>query len=133
MRSNKQQPLVFARHSLGGINRGPDGPLSPSGVYQRAQRLWGKQGIGRLTLHPARHTYASLIIAAGENVKAVQAYLGHSSITTTFDRYGHLFPGAEQESAQRLQRFLDAAAGEIDPADHPAEQSAEPADTGRNA
>jgi integrase len=47
------------------------------------------------------------MIAAGENAKALQTYLGHSSITTTYDRYGHLMPGAERESADRLSAYLD--------------------------
>lgn len=45
-----------------------------------------------LRIHDLRHTCASLLIAAGANPKAVQAHLGHSSITVTLDRYTHLFP-----------------------------------------
>jgi len=44
-------------------------------------------------LHEARHTCASVLIAAGVNAKAITHYLGHSSIDVTFDRYGHLMPG----------------------------------------
>ena len=47
------------------------------------------------------------MIAAEESPKALQTYLGHSSITTTYDRYGHLMPAAETASANRLQRYLD--------------------------
>jgi integrase len=47
------------------------------------------------------------MITAGENAKALQTYLGHSSITTTYDRYGHLMPGAERESADRLSAYLE--------------------------
>ena len=50
-------------------------------------------------MHEARHTYASLMIAAGVNAKALSTYMGHASITITLDRYGHLFPGAEDEAA----------------------------------
>jgi integrase len=48
------------------------------------------------------------MIAAEESPKALQTYLGHSSITTTYDRYGHMMPAAEAASANRLQRYLDA-------------------------
>lgn len=41
--------------------------------------------------HDLRHTAASLAIASGANVKAVQAMLGHGSAKMTLDRYGHLF------------------------------------------
>jgi integrase len=57
-------------------------------------------------LHEARHTYASLMIAAGVNVKALSVYMGHSSITITLDRYGHLLPGAEGEAAELLDAYL---------------------------
>jgi hypothetical protein len=59
-----------------------------------------------------RHTYGTLLIAAGETPKAVQTYMGHSSITITFDRYGHLVPAAEDASALALQAYLDAVEGE---------------------
>ncbi len=63
---------------------------------------------------------STLIIAAGVNAKALQTFMGHSSITVTLDRYGHLFPGSEQEAADLLDAYLiDAAerarAAEIEP------------------
>jgi integrase len=57
-------------------------------------------------LHEARHTFASLMIAAGVNAKRLATYMGHASITVTLDRYGHLFPGNEEESADLLDAFL---------------------------
>lgn len=62
--------------------------------------------MGRLRLHQARHTYASFMIAAGVNAKALSSFLGHSSIKVTFDLYGHLMPGTEAEAAALLDRFL---------------------------
>jgi integrase len=100
--------LVFARSSLAGRRRGPDGPFSDTAVSQRARKRWEEQGVRPISLHECRHTYASLLIAAGVPAKAVQTYMGHSSITTTYDRYGHLMPDTEQESAEMLQKFLDA-------------------------
>jgi integrase len=57
----------------------------------------------RLRFHDLRHTCASLLIAQGASVKAVQAQLGHASATVTLDRYGHLFPDELQQLADRLQ------------------------------
>jgi integrase len=64
-----------------------------------------------LGMHEARHTYASLMIAAGVGPKALCEFMGHSSITTTLDLYGHLFPGAHAEAALALDAYLDAQAG----------------------
>jgi integrase len=57
----------------------------------------------RLRFHDLRHTCASLLIAQGASVKAVQAQLGHASATVTLDRYGHLSPDELQRLADRLQ------------------------------
>ncbi len=46
------------------------------------------------------------MIAAGVNPKALQTFMGHSSITVTLDRYGHLFPGSEGEAAVLLDAYL---------------------------
>jgi integrase len=61
---------------------------------------------GGFGLHACRHAYASFMIAAGVNAKTLSAYMGHSSITVTVDRYGHLFPGNEAEAAGLLDRYL---------------------------
>jgi len=62
-------------------------------------------------LHEARHTFASLMIAAGVNAKALSCYMGHSSVTITYDRYGHLMPGNENESVALLDAYLANAEG----------------------
>ena len=46
------------------------------------------------------------MIAAGVNAKTLSLYMGHSSIVMTMDRYGHLFPGNEKDSAEKLDAFL---------------------------
>ena len=60
-----------------------------------------------MTLHSCRHTFASLLIAAGENPKAVQEFMGHATITMTFDLYGHLFPGSREEARTRMDAYLE--------------------------
>ena len=53
-----------------------------------------------------RHTFASLMIAAGENPKAMQTFMGHVTIQMTFDRYGHLFPGSRDQARARMDEYL---------------------------
>ncbi|HEU4706524.1 MAG TPA: tyrosine-type recombinase/integrase [Solirubrobacterales bacterium] len=86
-------------------------PFQATVVYRRADKAWEKAGLGRLRLHQARHTYASFMIAAGVNAKALSAFMGHSSIKVTFDLYGHLMPGTEAEAAALLDRYLGAEVG----------------------
>jgi integrase len=59
-------------------------------------------GLTPFRFHDLRHTYVALLIAAGAHPKWLQAQLGHSSISQTLDRYGHLFPDASEPFMQRL-------------------------------
>ena len=62
-----------------------------------------------LRAHDLRHTAASLLIREGASVKAVQRSLGHKSAVMTLDRYGHLWPDALEDLAERLDRARTAA------------------------
>jgi integrase len=84
----------------------PDRPFHANVVYRRADLAWRKAGLGRLRLHQARHTYASFMIAAGINAKALSTFMGHSSIKVTFDLYGHLMPGTQAEAAALMDAYL---------------------------
>ena len=79
----------------------------------RRQKVAEQEGskpeeLERITLHACRHTYASLMIAAGVNAKALSTFMGHARISITLDRYGHLMPGSEAESAALLDDYLSA-------------------------
>jgi integrase len=91
-------------------NRRGDKPFNPSTTNQRAKDAWSSPNLNPITLHECRHTYAAYMIAAGINTKALSTYMGHSSITTTLDRYGHLLPGNETEAGNLLETWLTRAA-----------------------
>jgi integrase len=106
----------LARHRLAhGANglafgRTPEVPFQPTSVMNRARRAWKDAGLEPITLHEARHTYASLMIAANVNAKTLSTYMGHAGVAITYDRYGHLMPGNEAEAAGLLDAYLDRAA-----------------------
>jgi integrase len=81
-------------------------PSTPPPPNQRAQKAWANAGLQPIGLHDCRHSYASYMIAAGINPKALSTYMGHTSITITLDRYGHLLPGNEHEAAHLLHTWL---------------------------
>jgi integrase len=56
----------------------------------------------QIRFHDLRHTYASLLIDQGENMKYIQRQLGHSSIKVTMDIYGHLMSDVNHEAATKL-------------------------------
>jgi integrase len=84
-------------------------PFGAVGLVKRADRAWRKAGLDRITLHECRHTFASLMIAAGVNAKALSTYMGHANISITLDRYGHLMPGNEDAAAALLDAYLERA------------------------
>jgi integrase len=110
--------LVFGREA--------DKPFAPVTIGKRAARAWqaandaererteldGRrpQLLAPLTLHAARHTFASMAIDAGiTNPKAIQEAMGHSKIQTTYDLYGHLLPGSRDEMRERMDAYLAKA------------------------
>jgi integrase len=101
LKSGKADGFVFGRTS--------EQPFNPSSVWLRADTAWKNAKLAPIGLHEARHTFASFMIAAGVNAKALATYMGHSSVTTTFDRYGHLMPGNESEAAALLDAYLTGA------------------------
>jgi integrase len=83
-------------------------PFSASSIGERAQRAWKVVELEPISLHECRHTFASLMIAAGVNAKALSTFMGHANISITLDRYGHLMPGAEDEAAGLMDAYLQA-------------------------
>ncbi|MDN4595913.1 tyrosine-type recombinase/integrase [Leifsonia virtsii] len=66
-------------------------------------------------IHDLRHYYASLLIAAGLDIKTVQARLRHASAKTTLDTYGHLWPDTDESARAAVSvAFADRPAARAD-------------------
>ncbi|MBF0475102.1 MAG: site-specific integrase [Deltaproteobacteria bacterium] len=70
-----------------------------------------KAGIPQIRFHDLRHTYASILIEQGENIKYIQSQLGHASPTVTLNVYAHLMKPTNQEAALRLEKTVFGATG----------------------
>lgn len=81
-------------------------PLEERNVLRRFQKICESIGLPRLRLYDLRHTHASLLINEGVHPKRISERLGHSSIKLTMDTYGHLFDGADQESAAKMEKLF---------------------------
>ncbi len=118
---SKLHPLAPKRQRF--VNDGPGSASEPVPSNPPGERRAGAIGpasdllrqlvavdvLKRITLHECRHTFASLMIAAGVNAKALSTYMGHANIAITLDRYGHLMPGNEEEAASLLDAYLERA------------------------
>lgn len=94
-------------------------PAPGGGVLQPTswrRRFWHPAtqaaGLEGLRIHDLRHTAVSLWIEHGADIKRVQSRAGHSSVTFTLDRYGHLYPDADTALADRLGEAMAAARDE---------------------
>jgi integrase len=60
--------------------------------------LWwpGRNSADGRSRSTRRHTFASLMIAAGVNAKGLATYMGHASVTITLDRYGQMLDGLKK-------------------------------------
>ncbi|MFF0151076.1 tyrosine-type recombinase/integrase [Micromonospora sp. NPDC005203] len=78
-----------------------------SGVWKPAIRATGIPDNRHNGMHVLRHTYASVLLDAGESIKALSAYLGHADPGFTLRTYTHLLPASED----RTRRAIDEALG----------------------
>ncbi|RKX23600.1 MAG: hypothetical protein DRP47_12575, partial [Candidatus Zixiibacteriota bacterium] len=82
-------------------------PLNPENLIKREfHSALDRAGLRRIRFHDLRHSYASILISQGENIKFIQSQLGHSSAKTTLDRYGHLMLNLENDAARRLDKTV---------------------------
>jgi len=82
-------------------------PLDPDNLVRREfHPALSRAGLRRIRFHDLRHTYAALLISQGENIKFIQHQMGHASIQTTMDCYGHLLPEVSQGTGRRLDETV---------------------------
>ena len=87
---------------------GPLGePLNPMKLTRTFQGLAKRLGITGAKLHNLRHFHASVMLQDGASLLLVSKRLGHASISTTGDIYGHLLPGWQKEAANEFAKAME--------------------------
>ena len=84
------------------------GYLSYRTVYDCFKRIVKKMGAPSVRFHDLRHTYAVACIKSGDDIKTVQENLGHATAAFTLDVYGHVTKQMKQDSAQRMEQFIQS-------------------------
>lgn len=82
------------------------GPMSHSSTDKHFRALCAAAGLEGVRFHDLRHTYAVNAIRAGDDVKTVQANMGHATAAFTLDKYGHFTERMKQDSAARMESFM---------------------------
>ena len=84
----------------------PDGLGNPMTVTRAFQSFARRLGLQRAKVHDLRHFHASVMLQNGESLLLVSKRLGHASISTTGDVYGHLLPGWQKEAANAFAKAM---------------------------
>lgn len=73
-------------------------------------RLVKRNCLPRVRLHDLRYSFSAISLEAGVDLQTLSRWLGHSSIRTTIDLYGHISQALQRSAAERLDRVISAAA-----------------------
>ena len=82
--------------------------LSKATLYENLKRCAKEAGIPDTRFHDLRHTYATLALEQGTDIKTVSSNLGHATVAFTLDVYGHVTEQMQKDSANRMQQYLES-------------------------
>ena len=86
------------------------GPISPDSVLHMLHRVLTRAGLPKVRFHDLRHTFATLALQNGVDIKTVSGMLGHFSAGFTLDTYAHVTTAAQKEAANTMGGVLRVAA-----------------------
>ena len=84
----------------------PEKPRNPNDVYVRLTRFQKRNGLRRTSVHLLRHSFASLALANGADLKAIQATLGHSRPSMTLQFYSGVSEKQQRTAVDALEKAI---------------------------
>ena len=100
-KKNGSSPYVFPSPT--------GGPISPDSVLHMLHRVLKRAGLSKVRFHDLRHTFATLALQNGVDIKTVSGMLGHYSAGFTLDTYTHVTTSAKKEAANTMGSILSGA------------------------
>ena len=85
------------------------GPISPDSVLHMLHRVLKRAGLPRARFHDLRHTFATLALQNGVDIKTVSGMLGHFSAGFTLDTYAHVTTASQRQAARTMGNLLSAS------------------------
>jgi len=79
--------------------------FTKSALEKDIKRVAEIAGLPEIRVHDLRHSHASMLIDMGTNIFEISRRLGHESVKTTMDTYGHLYPNKDQKLAEELNKL----------------------------
>ena len=87
------------------------GPISPDSILHMLHRVLKRAGLPRIRFHDMRHTFATVALQNGVDIKTVSGMLGHYSAGFTLDTYAHVTTQAQRQAADTMANILSDAVG----------------------
>ena len=84
----------------------PSDPLHPSSAYRKLKTILKNIELPLMRFHDLRHTFATMAIENGMDIKTLSAMIGHVSAETTLNIYSHITDTMQQQAAVRIDREI---------------------------
>lgn len=81
-------------------------PRDPQTIYHKMQKVLERADCKKVRFHDLRHTFATMALARGMDVKTLSATIGHISSATTLDIYSHFTDEMRRMSAEKIERNI---------------------------
>ena len=87
----------------------PEDPIMPNSGYTRMKKLLAEAGLPDMRFHDLRHTFATMSLEHGMDVKTLSAIIGHVSAKTTLNIYTHITNEMQENAAASIDRGIAKA------------------------
>ena len=87
------------------------GLISPDRVLHMLHRVLKRAGLHQIRFHDMRHTFATVALQNGVDIKTVSGMLGHYSAGFTLDTYAHVTTQVQRQAANTMANILSGAVG----------------------
>ncbi len=99
LRKMDESDLIFPSPKTGGFREGP-------AITRQLHRIQQRAGLPRIRFHDLRHTFATLMIEQGVDIKTVSQMLGHTDAGFTMNTYMHVTESMQQKAADAMSELL---------------------------
>lgn len=101
-------------------------PRNPSSVRTRLQLILERAGCKKVRFHDLRHTFATMALEHGMDVKTLSATIGHVSSATTLDIYSHITDTMQRQAAVHIDRKIGGTDAQMPTAEPSARKDTAP-------
>ena len=81
-------------------------PINPDTINFWLEKFINKHNLPQITPHSLRHTFATLQIASGVDIRTIQSRTGHTQVSTLMNTYGHALKRAQVQASDALENIL---------------------------